>query len=134
MKAPLTSPLAFAPASQGSEDYQGYWLSGEWPLRRKNVFLMPGDSPAGLRLPLDSLPWVAPEKREPFYERDQFDALPELENRLYRIGGEARDFPKLEQTIRRPPTSRYSAQRSTADGTARPDRCDRLTRHGLWRW
>ncbi len=32
------------------------WVSSRWPLRREEVFLMPGDSPAGLRLPLDSLP------------------------------------------------------------------------------
>ena len=34
----------------------GTWRSGAWPLRRTEVFLAPGDSPAGLRLPLDSLP------------------------------------------------------------------------------
>ncbi|MFK7994776.1 MAG: DUF2126 domain-containing protein [Granulosicoccus sp.] len=32
------------------------WISSRWPLRRAEVFLIPGDSPAGLRLPLDSLP------------------------------------------------------------------------------
>lgn len=47
-------PLAFVPAND--QDATGYWVSSQWPLRRKTVFLMPGDSPAGLRLPLDSLP------------------------------------------------------------------------------
>jgi len=32
------------------------WVSCRWSMRRAEVFLMPGDSPAGLRLPLDSLP------------------------------------------------------------------------------
>ena len=31
------------------------WVSCRWPMRRDQVFLAPGDSPAGMRLPLDSL-------------------------------------------------------------------------------
>ncbi len=37
----------------------GSWKSGPWPLRDDHLFLLPGDSPAGLRLPLDALPWVS---------------------------------------------------------------------------
>jgi uncharacterized protein (DUF2126 family)/transglutaminase-like putative cysteine protease len=37
----------------------GSWKSGPWPFRRNHLFLLPGDSPAGLRLPLESLPWVS---------------------------------------------------------------------------
>lgn len=36
------------------------WVSANWKLRRKNMFLIPGDSPLGLRLPLSSLPWISP--------------------------------------------------------------------------
>ena len=35
------------------------WESGAWFLRAERCYLMPGDSPMGLRLPLDSQPWVA---------------------------------------------------------------------------
>ncbi len=35
------------------------WESGPWFLRREHCYLIPGDSPMGLRLPLDSLPWVS---------------------------------------------------------------------------
>ena len=38
----------------------GQWESGFMFLRRDHCFLIPGDSPMGLRLPLDSIPWAAP--------------------------------------------------------------------------
>ena len=38
--------------------HDGGWVSGDWFLREEHCFLMPGDSPIGYRLPLDSLPWA----------------------------------------------------------------------------
>jgi len=36
------------------------WISGAWFLRDDDtLWLIPGDSPMGLRLPLDSIPWVS---------------------------------------------------------------------------
>ena len=35
------------------------WETGPWFLRDERMYLIPGDSPMGLRLPLDSLPWVS---------------------------------------------------------------------------
>ena len=35
------------------------WRTGSWFLRDERMYLMPGDSPMGLRLPLDSVPWVS---------------------------------------------------------------------------
>ena len=34
------------------------WVSGPWFFRDERMYLIPGDSPMGYRLPLDSLPWV----------------------------------------------------------------------------
>ncbi|MDD2722348.1 MAG: transglutaminase family protein [Gallionella sp.] len=52
--------------------------SSPWPLRREHLYLMAGDSPLGLRLPLASLPWVAPSEQEELYGRDPFDATSDL--------------------------------------------------------
>jgi uncharacterized protein (DUF2126 family)/transglutaminase-like putative cysteine protease len=37
------------------------WASADWRLRRGRIVLLPGDSPAGLRLPLDAISWRPPE-------------------------------------------------------------------------
>jgi uncharacterized protein (DUF2126 family)/transglutaminase-like putative cysteine protease len=34
------------------------WVSGPWFFRDDRMYLIPGDSPMGYRLPLESLPWV----------------------------------------------------------------------------
>jgi uncharacterized protein (DUF2126 family) len=52
--------------------------SSPWPLRRKHLYLISGDSPLGLRLPLASLPWVATKDKEEEFGLDPFapsDAL-----------------------------------------------------------
>ena len=41
-------------------DPSAAWKSSRWFLREERCYLIPGDSPLGLRLPLDSLPWVRP--------------------------------------------------------------------------
>jgi len=47
------------------------WRSSPWPMRREHVVLVPGDSPMGLRLPLNSLPVVTEEhKKELPHEAD----------------------------------------------------------------
>jgi uncharacterized protein (DUF2126 family)/transglutaminase-like putative cysteine protease len=50
----------------------GYWATGRWFLRSERLYLFPGDSPMGLRLPLDSLPWSSPEDQLAIGELDPF--------------------------------------------------------------
>ena len=38
---------------------RGCWQTGPWFLRSERCYLVPGDSPLGYRLPIDSQPWVA---------------------------------------------------------------------------
>ncbi len=57
------------------------WETGRWFLRREHCFLIPGDSPMGLRLPLDSVPWAAPGDRPWLYPPDPTLGRPPLPGR-----------------------------------------------------
>ena len=60
------------------------WASSPWPLRAERLFLLPGDSPIGLRLPLDALPIGGPPSArlpysiDPFAERQSLPEYTEL--------------------------------------------------------
>ncbi|MFZ5551340.1 MAG: DUF2126 domain-containing protein [Pseudomonadota bacterium] len=48
------------------------WQTGPWFFRDERMYLMPGDSPMGYRLPLDSLPWVSKAEYPHLHEHDPF--------------------------------------------------------------
>ncbi|MDO9403471.1 MAG: transglutaminase family protein [Polaromonas sp.] len=55
------------------------WTTGPWFFRDERMYLMPGDSPMGYRLPLDSVPWVSKTDYPYMIESDPFaprDGLP----------------------------------------------------------
>jgi uncharacterized protein (DUF2126 family) len=58
-------PLQRAEGENGPE-----WQSCLWTLRSPYLFLIPGDSPVGLRLPLETLVWEEPEERQKVAEVD----------------------------------------------------------------
>jgi len=56
------------------------WISNRWNFRREHMFLLPGDSPMGYRLPLDALLWESEGQRFVSPPRDPFaphEVLPE---------------------------------------------------------
>ncbi len=73
---PVGYVLPIAPTAP-TYDESG-WKSSQWPLRRSQLFLIPGNSAMGLRLPLDSLPAQAETEREVAFERSPFDELAPL--------------------------------------------------------
>jgi uncharacterized protein (DUF2126 family)/transglutaminase-like putative cysteine protease len=69
----LGTPVGYAiPLRHGEEGAEKTWESGAWFLRQEHMYLLPGDSPMGLRLPLGSIPWAAAEDRPQPVERDPF--------------------------------------------------------------
>jgi uncharacterized protein (DUF2126 family) len=64
-------PTGFVLPLRPSDDTDE-WLSDEWTLRRGRLYLVGGDSPLGLRLPIDSLTWrsfPSPFQRSHYEER-----------------------------------------------------------------
>jgi uncharacterized protein (DUF2126 family) len=78
----LNKPKGFVlPIQHAGEDPQGSikgWMSERWQLRRGHLFLIPGDSPLGLRLPMSSLPHVPPEEYPYVVEQDPMEPRLEL--------------------------------------------------------
>lgn len=62
------------------DHWQKRWNTEQWKLRRSQLFLMPGNSPIGLRLPLDSLEKLTKENSPETVERSPFETLPPLSN------------------------------------------------------
>ena len=89
------------------------WQSGPWFLRPERLYLMPGDSPMGLRLPLEGLPWMAPgdgkvqHERDPFAPREPLPGRTELAQRVadprLRYRGEPAEAKESAKEKEKPP-------------------------------
>ena len=59
----LDNPTGYALPLQWNW-FQGGWQSGGWEFKREHMYLMPGASPMGLRLPISQLPWAREVEQE----------------------------------------------------------------------
>lgn len=64
LEEPVRGPAAWVLPLHRREDDAG-WASADWRLRRGRIVLLDGHSPAGVRLPLDSISWVPPRPTFP---------------------------------------------------------------------
>src|SRR6202023_160025 len=79
----------------------GGWRSERWKIRRGHLFLTPGDSPLGLRLPIASLEHVLPEDYPYIVEQDPMEprgALP-----AFAVSAPVTAAPKPEKPKAPPP-------------------------------
>ena len=90
LEDPLERARLMRVFSQGLKQAVGYalpvtrdpsnarWRSGAWFLRGEHCYLLPGDSPMGYRLPLDSLPWTSATDYPYIFPPDPARPLPPL--------------------------------------------------------
>jgi uncharacterized protein (DUF2126 family)/transglutaminase-like putative cysteine protease len=95
--------LPLEPVSDWNDPASVEWRTGPWPVRSERFFLIPGDSPMGYRLPLDSLPWAARENLRAYHEPDWF-----APRRALQVPGEGRtrgegDWPSDDGPLERRP-------------------------------
>ena len=97
---PLKAPEAGAKLLAGPA-----WTTGPWFFRDERMYLMPGDSPMGYRLPLDSLAWASKTDNPGLFETDPFEAR--------------RDLPRAAALA-----SRYSGSTAEVNAAAAANRVD----------
>ncbi|WP_027782782.1 MULTISPECIES: DUF2126 domain-containing protein [Burkholderia] len=96
------------------------WQTGPWFFRDERMYLVPGDSPMGYRLPLDSLPWAARADHPYLVDRDPFaprDALPEAAAIRARYTGPA-DAPRYLSGVHREASAQTVMQWRADDAAA----------------
>ncbi len=94
LSGPAADPVGYVLPLRPDDDGDG-WVTTEWTLRRGRLYLVGGDSPIGLRLPIDSLTWrsfPSPFERSPFEPRS---VLPQPGVMPEPIRSNRRDFTDL---------------------------------------
>ncbi len=106
-KRGLRKPVGFVlPVQSWNAQGRRRWRSERWATRSGRLELMPGDSPVGFRLPLESLPWLEPAARPVVQPPDPFAHLPLLP------GVDAYRQPFLSGAVRDPA---WAARRERID-------------------
>jgi len=80
------------------------WSSQLWFKRPERLVLSAGDSPIGFRIPMETMPWVAPDELEyeleaaPFEDRVKLPAVPSRRMSLFEVEPAGDPLPPLSST------------------------------------
>ncbi len=117
----LTKPVGYALPIQRWQADDRYrpvkWQSERWKLRRKHLFLVPGDSAMGYRLPLNSLPHVHKAAYPYSYPADPAVLTDALPSRKAFDKPDRRELPP--QLVSAAPDTAEAGQVFTAPGPVR---------------
>ena len=112
LKDPLERRTIAQKLTQGLNNEVGYvlplnfgitkWITSKWEFRRNHLFLTAGNSPLGLRLPLESLIVKPPVEIEKSFETDLFAFAPQL-------GDYIKDVKKRATKIDKKTTTKYNS-------------------------
>lgn len=79
--------------------YHSKWITSTWEFKKKNLLLIPGNSPIGLRLPLDSLIKKPEHEANPIFETDLFSPKAPLGEYAHKVVLRKQDkYVKAEDT------------------------------------
>jgi uncharacterized protein (DUF2126 family)/transglutaminase-like putative cysteine protease len=91
-------PIGYVlPVERGHGPKGKTWHSGIWMLRSKRLYLVPGDSPIGLRLPVERLPWVSEDDYPYQHPSDPSLRYPDLPKRRALIVPQTPENPNAQQ-------------------------------------
>ncbi len=102
----LGQPTGFVlPLQRGYGKDGPEWQTGLWMLRARHLFLIPGDSPIGLRLPLQSLPWEPADQMQQVWTIDPLAPTTPLPvpQRMFQAGVRRHEVEWRRQSLDSPP-------------------------------